>query len=554
MPAQLCSLRIRNLALVEDLSWSLQPGFTVVTGETGSGKSMILGALKLLIGERADKSLIRSVADSCTVEACFEIPEPASLNSLLLEQGVESCEDGQLLLKRILTATGTNRQFINGSPTTLAVLKQLGDLLVDLHGPHDHQSLLSTDLQRALLDASANASAAHSAYSELFLRTRQLRRELEALCGDETVFERERALLAHQCAEIEAADLKPGEEAELLSRYQLASQGRKLSELLRSLQTRLDEGEDSALERVTDLARPLKELERIDPSAKPLAETHSRAVSELEDLSRQLQHYADHIDLDPESLLKLEDRVNLLESLKRKYGASIEEVIAFGLHAAERHRKLSSRDEERTRIQKLIDQTRRDLDCKAATLGELRRKAAPTLSEKVTRNMRDLGLARASFQIEIRPLAEPSPHGMEEVEFLFAPNPGEPPKPLRAIASSGEISRVMLALKSALADEDAVALLVFDEIDANVGGEIAHSVGLKMASLGRSKQVLCISHLPQVASKADHHFVVSKQYVGDRTISDLTPVEGVQREEEVARMLGGKTESALALARALLSR
>ncbi len=515
---------------------------------------MILGALKLLVGERADKSLIRNGTDSCTVEAVFEAKPEAThtLNSQLLEWGVEPCEDGQLLLKRVLTAAGTNRQFVNGSPTTLNVLKSIGASLVDLHGPHDHQSLLSTDLQRSLLDAFAQADQARYEYSSAFFKRTSLQRELESLCGDDAAFERECALLAHQVQEIETANLQVDEEATLHARYQRASQGRRILEVVSQLQMRLLDSEDAALPKIAELSRPLRELERIDPNATALSETHSRAVAELEELVSELQRYADAVDLDPQRLQELEDRVNLLETLKRKYGASIEAVISFGNEAAERHRKLSSRSEERTRIQKQISAVEQDLASTGKILSQAREKSAPLLAVKVAQHLADLGLGKAKFSVSLVPLPRPGPHGLESIEFLFAPNPGEPPKPLRAIASSGETSRIMLAVKSALSEQDPVALLVFDEIDANVGGEIAHAVGEKMSSLGSVRQVLSISHLPQVASKADHHFVVTKTYEDSRTISDLQEVRTSAREAEIARMLGGKSDSALALAKSLL--
>ena len=554
MSTLLTSLRIRNLALVEDLTWAIAPGFTVVTGETGSGKSMILGALKLLVGERADKSLIRTGADACTVEAAFEVGDAAGFNQRLEELGVESCEEGQLLLRRVLTSSGTNRQFVNGSPKTLAVLKTFGETLVDLHGPHDHQSLLSAEMQRSLLDAFSAATKPLAEYTLVFFEHQELQTELDSLCGDDAAFERECALLAHQANEIESAGLRADEEAELHARYNVATQGRRILELISHLQLRLQEAEDAALGKVTELGRTLRDLERIDPKARELVEIQARAVAELEELALGLQRYNDAVDLDPERLQELEDRVNLLETLKRKYGPSLSQVIQFGADAAERHQKLSSRAEQRTRLQELIAEVQKRIHSTGETLSVVREKAAPILAQKVTDHMCDLGLGKAAFSVHLSKTPRPGPFGLETTEFLFAPNPGEPPKPLRAIASSGETSRIMLAVKSALAEQDTVALLVFDEIDANVGGEIAHSVGEKMRSLGTQHQVLCISHLPQVASKANHHFVVSKTYEKDRTISDLCLVTEEAREAEIARMLGGKTASSVALARTLLGR
>lgn len=552
IPIRLSSVRIRNLALVEDLTWSPGEGFTVVTGETGSGKSIIVGALKLLIGERADKSLIRSGEDACTVEGCFEIQAPLSLNSQLAELGVEPCEDGQLLIKRVLTSAGTNRQFINGTATTLAVLKSLGDRLVDLHGPHDHQSILSAELQRSLLDAFAECGAVLEKYRGVYIRQIELEKALQELHGDDEAFERECALLLFQVNEIEAAGLKNGEEEELLSRYTVATQGKKILELCKHALVKLVDDDDAALFRVEGIARTLREIERLDPSAASLTAAHVRAVTELEELASELQRYSEGLELDPENLRQLEERVNLIESLKRKYGKTVESIIAHGDAAADKHRKLCSRAEERSRLQSELTQIAAEIQRVGLELRARRKKASVPLSKAIMSHLKDLGFKRAEFGVQMEALAQPGPHGLDHVEFLFAPNLGEPSKPLRAIASSGETSRVMLAVKSALAEQDTIPLLVFDEIDANVGGEIAHAVGKKMRTLGENRQVLCISHLPQVASKAGSHLVVSKDDSGGRTVSALTRVAGAAREEEIARMLGGKSDSAMLLARNLL--
>jgi DNA repair protein RecN (Recombination protein N) len=315
---------------------------------------------------------------------------------------------------------------------------------------------------------------------------------------------------------------------------------------------RLADDEDAALPRLGEIAKALRDLERIDPSASRFTESHLRAMAELEDLAQSLQRYAEEMDLDPERLAQIEERVSLFETLKRKYGGTIAEVIAFGEQAAERLRRIESRGEELERLEKEIEAARGALEEIGARLGAKRASGAPKLASAVTAHLRDLGFKKSEFSVSLARLEKPGPHGMESAAFLFAPNPGEPPKPLKAIASSGEISRVMLAVKSALAAQDTIGLLVFDEIDANVGGEIAHSVGAKMHSLGRERQVLCITHLPQVAATAGAQFVVTKEYADGRTLSQLRRVEGKARVEEIARMLGGKTESALAHARTLL--
>lgn len=552
MPASLASLRIRNLALVEELAWSLAPGFTAVTGETGSGKSIIVGALQLILGDRADKSLIRTGAESCTVEAVFQVSDVAALNAELEEQGVEPCEDGQLLLKRVFATGGTNRQFINGSPTTLAVLKQLGDGLVDLHGPHDHQSLLANEKQLGLLDGFAGAEGLREKYAGYFRRLNALTAEHAELSSSEASLERELDLLRHQTQEIEVAQLRPGEEDELVARYTVAANSRRLLELSNGILDRLLEADDAAIGRLNEAGKLLRELERVDPAASRFSDALHRGLAELDDLARGLQRYVEDLDLEPAELARMEERVTLFETLKRKYGRTLDEVIAFGAEAAERLRKIDSRGEELARLATEIEAAKKALQDAGAKLGQKRKAAAPKLAASVTTHLRDLGFKKSEFAITLVPHDRPTVHGLESVEFLFAPNPGEPPKPLKAIASSGEISRVMLAVKSSLAAQDTIALLVFDEIDANVGGEIAHAVGAKMHALGRERQVLAISHLPQVAAVADAQFVVTKEFTKDRTISELRRVEGQARVEEIARMLGGKTESAVAHAKTLL--
>ncbi len=549
----LTALRIRNLALVDDLSWSLEPGYTAITGETGAGKSIILGALKLLLGERADKSLIRSGSDACTVEATFILAQPEKWNVTLESLGVEPCEDSQLLLKRTFTTAGANRQFINNSATTLATLKVLGDDLVDLHGPHDHQSLFSAARQLEILDQFAESTDLLTDYRTLYSQAAALRADYHSLATSEAALAQEIDLLQFQKNEIESSDLDPVEAAETLARYTTVSQSRRLTEIAASLRDRLSENEDSLASRHAEAQRLFRDLERLDPLTHELAARHATLLGELDDISHSLGKYLDTLDLDPEQILRLEERVNLLQTLQRKYGPALEDVIVFGEKVAARLAKITGRDAELTRLNEELKKSEAALLVIGEKLTRLRRKAITPLARDVTVHLRDLGFKQAHFEITLLPSEEPKSTGLETIEFQFAPNPGEPIQPLRSIASSGEISRVMLAIKSALASHDAIALLVFDEIDANVGGEIAHAVGEKMRSLGEHHQVLSITHLPQVAARAADHFVVAKEVSSGRTFSRLTRVAGDDRIAEIARMLGGKSESALALAKTLLA-
>src|SRR6266404_1943880 len=538
MPAILTLLRIKNLALVEELQWQMGPGFIAVTGETGAGKSIIIGALQLLLGERADKSLIRTGADLCTVEAVFTGTDVRRLNPQLAEAGIEACEN-DLILKRTLSSTGTNRQFINGSPTTLSVLKNLGDELVDLHGPHDHQSLLSPETQLSLLDSFARAEQQLEEYRTHYRQLQTLLVEHAALDTAETAREQEMDLLRYQITEIKSANLVASEEEEIEKRYKLASNSKRLIELASGIANRLSEADDSVLAQLAETQRLLRELEKIDGSIAQFSSAHAAAVVELSEIARTLSGYAEKFDLDPEQLAALEQRVSLFETLKRKYGGSIADVIVFGERAAERMQKIEGRDAELERLTKDIENVRAQMNRAGETLRKSRRKVAPKLSENIRRNLRDLGFRQSEFEANLSALDEPRPNGFDSVELLFSPNPGEPLKPLRAIAS-------------ALAAHDAIPLLVFDEIDTNVGGEIAHAVGAKMQTLGRDHQVICITHLPQVAATASSHFVVTKDVARGRTFSNLHEVTGKARREEIARMLGGKSESALKLAASLL--
>jgi len=544
-------LRIKNLALVEDLEWELAPGFTAITGETGAGKSIIIGALQLLLGERADKSLIRTGAEACTVEAIFSGDDFAALNARLDESGIEP-GDEELLVKRTFSLGGSNRQFVNGSPTTLALLKTIGDGLVDLHGPHDHQSILSPERQLDLLDRFAHAEAELEAYQKSYRRWQELIVEEEALRTAESARAQELDLLRHQASEIAAANLQPDEEEQIVGRYKLASNSRRLIELATAVSRQLSEIDNAVLNQLAETQRLLRELEKIDPGLTTTTAAHAAAVVELSEVARTLDRYAEKLDLDPGQLAELEQRVTLLETLKRKYGATIPEVIAFGEGAAERMRRIEGREEELERLAREIVETRKALDRSAARLRKARQAAAPKLSRNIRQQLADLGFRQSEFEVQLTPEEYPRLRGTESVELLFSPNPGEPLKPLRTVASSGEVSRVMLAIKSALALQDEIPLLVFDEIDANIGGEIANAVGKKMRALAGKHQVLCITHLPQVAAQARTHFVVTKAVAGGRTFSQLREVTGKTRQEEIARMLGGKSESALKHAASLL--
>ncbi len=561
----LTTLRIKNLALVADETIEFQPGYNVITGETGAGKSILIGALNLILGERADRTLIRSgvgdANETCSVEAAFDVSRiRAPIEAFLQEHGLEPCEGKELILKRSLSSGGANRQFINGSPCSLAVLAALGEWLVDIHGPHEHQSLLHASRQLAILDAFAELEGAREAFAELLRHRAGLTAEKAALIVDERVYAQQLDLLRFQVNEIAAARLEAEEEERVEQDYTRASNAARLLQLSQAAREVLSENDGSALMQAGRLGRSLQELQKVDPSTAALLDLHKQAVAALQELQKELSHYADGLELEPGRLQQLEERLNLLQSLKRKYGATLAEVLAFGETARGKLRALEQREAELSRINAELEKNEMELWRSGQELSAKRRKAIPRLSQAVRKQLSELGFKQSRFDVEPSAVSSPAhflsvatAQGLDTVEFQFAPNPGEPPRRLRAIASSGELARVMLALKTVLAEHDQVAVLVFDEVDANVGGETAHAVGQKMQQIAGKRQVLCITHLPQVAAPASAHYVATKHLQDSRTVSEINLLNDKARVTELARMLGGQSEAARRHAEALLS-
>ena len=570
----LTTLRIKNLALVSDLTLELQPGCNVITGETGAGKSIIIGALNLVLGERANRTLIRSGEESCSVEAVFDTRRlRAPLKSFLEENGLESCEEYQLVLKRSFSASGTNRQFINGSATTLATLATIGEWLVDMHGPHDHQSLLHASKQLLILDAFGGLEKSREEFGELVRRRAVLENEKSALIVDEKTYAQQLDLLRFQVQEITTARLQPDEDKSVEEEFNRASNAAKLLQLSQAAFDALSENENSLLTQFGVIGRVLVELLRVDAGAENLVTLHAQAGETLRELQTELSRYADKVDVDPARLAEVEERLNLLHSLKRKYGATLLKVITFGDEAKTKLQALESRDAELARLNAALEKLDAEILSTGKNLSAARKKVIPQLAKAVGKQLEDLGFKQSKFDVAIKTdfvgdevtslkskesqrLLTSSPTfqktGFDEIEFQFAPNPGEPAKPLRAIASSGEMARVMLALKTVLAAEDEIPVLIFDEVDANVGGETANAVGEKMRQIAAKRQVFCITHLPQVASSADAHYVVTKSVKHGRTISEITLLDKKARVTELARMLGGQTDAARKHAEALL--
>lgn len=544
-------LKIRNLALVDELLWEPGAGFLSITGETGAGKSVIMGGISLVLGARADKGLIRSGESQCSLEAVFHLKDTSAADSLLQEAGVPLCEEGELIIRRVITATG-NRQFVNSSPVTLSLLRQLGGGLVDMHHPEAHRSLTSQERQMDLVDAFAENAAVHEQYHAAYKAWLAAAAEYRHLLESELTNERELDFLRHQVNEIEQAGFTADEVAGLEDRWQRARNASRLRDTALPMLQVLEDSDNGVVDRLRQAVRHARDLERLDGSCASWMSTLENAIEELSDLSGKVEDYLSDLCSDPSELMELENRIGLLDNLKRKYGADFEAIEA---HLQECHSKLAAVDNREDLLRELADtehQRKQDVLRAATLLTQSRKKAIPALEKSFLTHAAQLGFRQSLFQVALTALPEPGPHGIEEMEFLFGPNPGEPLKPLRLIASSGEMARVMLALKSALARQDDTPLLIFDEIDANVGGEIARAVGRKMRELGQEHQVIAITHFPQVAALADHHYLISKGVQDGRTVSRLQEVSGDARIQELVRMLGTGGATAEAHARELL--
>lgn len=540
------TLRVKNLAIVENVRADFDSGLNVITGETGAGKSILVGALGLVLGERADKSMIRAGEDRCGVEATFALQDSSDVDALLEDLGVNPCEDGRLITRRIIAAAGAGKTLINDTPVTLQALKQLGNLLVDMHGPHDHQSLLNEAFQMDLLDSFGHLWGARDEYEATYREMMKLHEQRQVLDSDDQQVAEQIDLLSYQVREIEEAKLDEMDEEELDREHARVANAQRILEVAGGVQQALTEGEGAAFDALVNAQRALQELAGILEEAETWRTEAESAAITVQELSHSINSTMDSIEADPARLEWLEERKALLHKLKRKYGSSVQEILERLEQSRERLLDLETRGEQLAEIDEKTAAARETVIAFGTALGKARGKTARELGKAVTRELQDLGFPHGAFEVGLED-ADPGPTGMQAVEFGFAPNQGEPMRPLRAIASSGEISRVMLACKAVLAAHDRIPVLVFDEIDTNLGGEMGHAVGEKMEAVASTHQVLCITHLPQVAVHGQVHCVVSKSVSGGRTRTEIHPVSGKQRVAEVARMLGDTEGERVAL-------
>lgn len=531
----LTRLSVRNLAIVESADVEFGGGLTVITGETGAGKSVLMGALELVLGARADASTVRDGAKEACIEAEFAVP--GVVDAFLDAAGLPPCEDGVLLVRRAISATGGGRVHVNDAATTVQTLRALGKLLVDVHGPNDHQSLLEEGFQRGVLDAHGRLDT--SAYAAVWARLADLRAQRADLQGDDADVAETCERLRYAVDELDAAQLTPEDDDELPARHAAAAHAAEILDCANAATAALSEADDSAAAALVGAGARVREMARFHETAGAWGETIERLTVEVQELAQEIADSASRLDADPEALQALDDRLSLVQRLKRKYACP--DVAALLALRDERARRLADLEGRGARLAALADEiaaAEAAVRAAGAKLTAARTKAAARLARAVAKELHGLGFLRAGFDVSLAPHA-PDATGCDAVDFLFAPNPGEAARPLREIASTGEIARVMLAVKTVVAEHDAIPVLVFDEIDSNIGGEVGRAVGDKLRAVARHHQVIAITHLPQSAVYGARHLAVAKAVSGGRTRSTIQPLEGEARVAEIARMLGG---------------
>jgi DNA repair protein RecN (Recombination protein N) len=536
----LLSLQIKNYALIEELDLELVPGLNIFTGETGAGKSIIIESLNLILGERASAQLIRKGANRCSVTGTFDILKLKSLKTYLDDSGLAGDDAGTLILRREIDIAGKSRGFVNDTPAGLNTLLAVGDFLVDVHGQHEHQTLLKTASQRELLDGFAGNSELLTEVKKHYDEWKELLAQKESQGLSEQERERLIDLYSFQVKEIDNAHLSPGDEEEIEQALPEMKNAEKLRELSNEAYQLLYGTDGSALEKLNKVRKILESIQNLSSSLGQTAENLNTAVYSIEETSSEIENFAEKLSADPEKLNELLTRQDQIHKLKKKYGKDIPEILAYRDKTAKELEALTKFDQNRQELDGKIDKTYKRLSSACEKLSVARKKAGDKLSSGVEAELSELAIKKAKFKVSLEKDAEPSSEGWDKVDFLLSANVGEDAKPLKNIASGGEMSRVMLALKTVLAKADNIPVLVFDEIDAGIGGPTGQVVGKKLKALAKRRQVLCITHLPQIAAFADRHLSVEKAAQAGKTSTLIKNLAEDDRIEEIARMLSGE--------------
>ncbi len=547
-------LHISNLAVIADARIELRPGLNCFTGATGAGKSLVIGAIELLLGLRTASDMLRKGADEGRVSGVFEIRDKR-----LVQQIENACDlpieadAGEVLLTRRVYASGRSSVSINGQPITLSMLKLVAEALVDVHGQHDHQFLLKPSNQLDVLDEFAGLVKLRQTYHDVYLELQQTRARLDELEAGGKLRLQQLDFARFQAAEIDAAEMREGEYEELTARSQVLNNLEKLRKDAGAVHAALYESDGAIIDRLQTMAGVLSELCLVDQSLEGIARTVKEATVQLSEASFDLGRYLNRLDLDPTELAEANDRLNTINRLLKKYGPTVEATLQERDNLGRQIADLERAGEDSSALRDKLEPLLARRDQLARELSRKRLDAAKKLSPLIEAHLSELGMEKAIFTVDLRPI-EPAASGADEVEFVVQTNPGLAASPLRKIASGGELGRIMLALKSVLAAGERVSVLVFDEIDANIGGRLGAVIGDKLRALAKHHQVLCITHLPQIACYADRHLTVRKETGAKETRTTVRPVEGDERIEEIAEMIGGQriTETTRAQARELL--
>ena len=550
------TLSIRNFAIIDRLDLEFGAGFNVLTGETGAGKSILMDALNLLLGGRAGAEMVRGGSEKAALDAVFDLSHSPEIQSLVEGMGYE-LEENTLFLTREVASGGKSICRISGRPATVTQLRDIGEWLVDLHGQHEHQSLLAVSRHLDMLDSWGGKSllTLRESISAIWNSQQKLRREKESLEKDFRERARLLDLYRFQIEEIRDAKLQPGEDIELAAEHKRIANSQKLSDQAAQAASLIGGGDEEVgiLRGLRLAVRALEEGANLDDSLAPLLQTVQSASYELEEAERDLLNYQDKIEANPERQEEIEERLEKLRSLRRKYGSDIDEILEYAAETAKKLDALENSEERGNLLDSEIAEGEKRLQVQCARLSKLRRAAGVKFQETTLTELRDLGMEKTRFEVSIE-ACEPNTRGADRVEFLIAANPGEPLRPLVKVASGGEISRVTLAIKSAMARQEALPTMVFDEIDVGVGGRTASVLADKMANLSKNAQILCITHLAQIASRGDTHFYIEKQTTKNRTTTSVVQLTPEQRVSEIARMMGGDslTETVIQHAKEML--
>lgn len=535
----LVHLHVRNLALIEDIEVEFGPGLNILTGETGAGKSILLGSMQLILGGRSAKDMIRTGASSALVELLFQVENPRAEASLR-ELGVETSEGQVLLTRKLMDGRSINK--INGETCTVAQMKAAASCLLDIHGQHEHQSLLYQDKQLEILDIYGKEEIfpAKDQVQKSYKEYRDCKRQLDELDIDEEQRNRERAFLEFEINEIESAQLVSGEDEELEKRYRKLNNGRKILETLQGVRdlTGYESGQGAG-ESVGNAVREISRVTEYDTQLDSMASALQEIDGLLNDFNRELASYVDDLNFDDKAFYENEKRLDTINGLKAKYGRTIEDIQEYCLKQKQKLENLDKYEERFHEAEENLKKSREELETVSHKLSVIRQKYSQMLTDKITEGLKDLNFLDVQFQITFRRRKEYTAGGFDDIEYEISTNPGESLKPLDKIVSGGELSRIMLAIKAILADRDQIETLIFDEIDTGISGRTAQKVSEKMAVIGRCHQVLCITHLPQIAAMADTHFEIEKHQKDNETITEIHPLEGDDSVRELARLLGG---------------